>query len=87
MLSREVSALTIRLGGRLQSFPTRMPIAAELVAEILRRVMAHSAIHSKKGNRAEMWKGWVERKREVGRRREESAGEKVYLAGGWNGVV
>jgi hypothetical protein len=65
MLSREVSALTIRLGGRLQSFPTRTPIAVELVVVTLRRVMVRSAIRSRRGNRAEMWKGWVKRKREV----------------------
>ena len=47
MLSQEVSALTIHLGGRLQSFPTRMPIAVELVAVTLRRVMARSAIRSR----------------------------------------
>ena len=47
MLSQEVSALTIHLGGQLQSFPTRMPIAVELVAVTLRRVMARSAIRSR----------------------------------------
>jgi hypothetical protein len=73
MLSQEVSALTIRLGGRLQSFPTRMPIAVELVVVTLRRVMARSAIRSRKGNRVEMWKGWVER--ENSREWEESADE------------
>lgn len=34
-----------------------------------------------------MWKGWVESEGKVGRGREESTGECVYLAGGWNGVV
>jgi hypothetical protein len=52
MLSREVSALTIRLGGRPQSFPTRMPIAVELVAVTLRRVMARSVIRSKGGEQS-----------------------------------
>jgi hypothetical protein len=52
MLSREVSALTIRLGGRLQSFPTLMPIAVELVAVTLRRVMARSAIRSRGGEQS-----------------------------------
>jgi len=58
---------TTRRGGRLQSFPTRMPIAVELVAEILGRVMAHNAIRTRKGNRVEICMGWMEREVESGR--------------------
>ena len=83
-LSQEDSAPTTRQGGRLQSFPTRMPIAVELVAEILGRVMARSAIRSREGSRVEMSKDWV--KSEKSREEEEEEEEEGGVGWGPGGV-